>query len=99
MPIIVSTQKYDNRTVLRIESGYRTGQLMEVNGCIMFFQTPESATKWAKETGYTVFEAYDEVLEREHNNDYQKLLDRTYITKGCSYLCSKKSSSTVYVDV
>lgn len=76
MPIIVSIQKHDNRTVLRIESGYRAGQLMEINNCIMYFSSPEKASQWAKETGYTVFKAYDETVENQHNKDYQKLLNR-----------------------
>jgi hypothetical protein len=49
---------------------------------IQFFQSPESAEKWAKETGYTVFKAYDEVLEEAHNDDYQKILERSRKNNG-----------------
>jgi len=64
MPVIVKVvpgEPYGKtpRFCLRIESGYRAGQLMEASGVDspMHWPSREDAEQWARDTGYTVSQA------------------------------------------
>lgn len=78
--MIVSVQPFVHGTfVLKIESGYKTGQFVSKpklkDTDIEFpetFGTEASALKWAIETGYQIFKYHDEVNEEQYN----KLLNR-----------------------
>jgi|AGFS01.1.fsa_nt_gi hypothetical protein len=79
----VSLSKHDNRTALKIESGYRKGNLMgDADGYVMHFSTDAAAIKWASETGYVV--VLDESDKIDSKEEYQKLLDRKCnLPEGC----------------
>jgi hypothetical protein len=69
----VSLSKHNNRTVLKIESGYRKGEIMESSeGKIQYFKNDQNAFDFAIKTGYFLVLEDSEKISKEL---YQNLLN------------------------
>jgi hypothetical protein len=77
--MFVSIVKNNRMFALRIESGYRTGELVsnDLTDNPQYFQTAARARKFAETTGFAVVDAYDEIDPPQTTNEqYEALLDR-----------------------
>lgn len=69
----VSLSKHNNRTVLKIESGYRTGKIMESSeGKIQYFKDDKQAFDFAFQTGYTLVQEDADKISKQM---YEKVLN------------------------